>query len=73
MKYLHFHYKTTGTVTESKVSFFYDNFEVRQKPFKLGFIKFAIEQLFIGATAEYPGEIEARERASRLRVKFLWG
>ena len=26
-----------------------------------------------GATAEYPAEIESGERASRLRVKFLWG
>ena len=26
-----------------------------------------------GASAEYPGEIEAGDRASRLRVKFFWG
>ena len=28
--------------------------------------------ILFGATAEYPGEIEAGGRASRLRVKFLW-
>ena len=31
------------------------------------------EKTIDGATAEYPGEIEAGERASHLRVKFLWG